>query len=177
MIDQFNVYFIYLVLFRTCNSLLYLGTNSLTQGFGLPVTLANIFRLLGGVLDLTVLVILLFNYIFEWCKYAYSGTIIDINALLLISGLHWALFIRQKERVQPVFIIGVMTMMLFLIVFITLFYAGFRLQLPAFMLYLGGYSFCWLIFYFYERQSLAFMENAAEKFSWVDPLIGLNISH
>jgi hypothetical protein len=86
--------FVWFILFKTCNALLYLSTNSITHYFGLPVTLANIFRFLGGILDLTVIVILLFNYIFKWCKYAYLGaslgTVIDIGALIFISGLHWA---------------------------------------------------------------------------------------
>ena len=89
-----------------------------------------------------------------------------------LDGLHWALLVRQKGQVQPVFIITVMTMLLFLIVSMTLYYAGSLLRLPALLLYLGGYSFCWLVFYSYEKQIVAFIENAAEKLSWVDPLIG-----
>jgi hypothetical protein len=64
-------------------------------------------------------------------------------------------------------------MMLFLIVSITLSYAGFRIQLPALFLYFVGYNFSSLIFHFYEKQMIAFMENAAETLSWVDPLMRL----
>lgn len=165
--------FIALILVRTCNSLLYLVTNTITHSLGLPYALANILRLFGSIFDLVVLLTLLFNYIFEWCEYAYSRTFVDIGALIFISGLHWVILVRQKERVQPVFILSVMTMLLFLIVSISLhFYGGYKIPLPALLLYFGGYNFCCLIFHFYEKQIIVFMENAADKFSWVDPLIG-----
>nr|ATP01461.1 hypothetical protein [Ulva flexuosa] len=162
-----------LILLRFCNSLFYLSSNSITHSLGLPYALANALRLLGSILDLAVLVILLFNYIFEWCKYAYSGTIIDIGALFLISGLHWAILVRQKRQVQPVFIIGVMTMLLFLVVSLASDYTGaLQLQLPALLLYFGGYNCSWLVFHFYEKEIVAFIESAAEELSWVDRLIG-----
>lgn len=165
--------FIAFIIVRTYNSLLYLVANRVTHSLRLPYVFANILRLLGSIFDLVVLLSLLFNYIFEWCEYAYSRTIVDMGALIFISGLHWAILIRHKERVQPVFILSVMAMLFFLIVTTSIYvYGGYKIPLPALFLYFGAYNFCCLIFHFYEKQISAFMENASEKLSWVDPLLG-----
>ncbi len=140
----------------------------------LGITLCTfILRLLGSIFDLSVLLVLLLNYIFEWSEFAYSRTFIDIGAVFFISGLHWVILVRQKERVQPVFILSVMTMMLLTILSLALPYLKLSYAaVPALLIYSGGYHFCCLVFHFYEKQIIVFMENAADKLSWVDPLIG-----
>ncbi len=168
----------YLIILRTYNSLFYFGISSITHRLELPVTLANTLRLLGGILDLTILVILLLSYILEWCESAYKYPILGVGALIFICGVNWVAHVWQKQRVQPVFIIAVITTVLFLITFLAFSCLGlsYKTAPPALLVFYGGYSFCWLIFSYFKKVLISFAKRIGENLRWIDPLMG-NMQH
>lgn len=155
-------------------SLIYLVTNYITHKLNIPIILANVLRLLISCLDSLILLILLFRYIFEWCYMAYEYSIIGVLFSIFICVLNWAIFVRQDERVQPVFIIGTFCFIVLFILYCQFISMGLGYKgilSPLFMFNII-YMSCWLIFDPYAKAITRFMEHVGNNLSWIDPLIG-----
>lgn len=116
------------ILIKLVTSLIYLVINYITHKCTLPVTLANVLRLLISCLDSLILLVLLSRYILEWCYMAYEYSIIGVLFSILICALNWAILVRD-ERVQPVFIIGTFCfIVLFILYILSVYFYGTGLQ-------------------------------------------------
>lgn len=159
-----------LILIKLISSLIYLIANFITHKIKFSVTYANILRFFICTLDFAILLILLSGYILEWCVMAYGSYMVPLSIFLCAAS--W-LALATKSRVQFVFIICVLTLIVLLVIhfqFISMNYV-YR-QMPALYIFNAAYIGCWLIFDRYPKTITSFMERIGEKLSWVDALLG-----
>lgn len=109
--------FSWLIQIKLITSFTYLLVNYITHKIKLPVTLANVLRLLLSCLDFVILMILLSGYILEACYMAYRFSILGVLFLILLCAANWILLVG-KDDVQSVCITNILSLVILLILHI-----------------------------------------------------------
>ena len=161
------------ILIKLVTSLFYLVINYVTHKIALPVTLANLLRLIISVFDFAILLVLLFCFVWELCEMAIAFSILGILFTIIMCATSWLVLVRQQE-VRSVFIIGVFSLIVLLILHLQFFFMDLMYKGPMAALFIFNITYiaCWLVFDAYPKGITSFMERVGEGLYWVDPLIG-----
>lgn len=167
-----------IILIKLIMSLIYLITSLITHKIALPVTLANVLRLFISSLDFVILLTLLFHYVWEFCALGYTYPLIGFTLFILTCGVNWAMLIRNDKQIQPIFIIGVFSFIVLILLHWLSISTNFMYKgtVPALLLLNTIYLLGWLMFDFKKQIITNFAEKIGEQLSWVDSLVG-NMLH
>ena len=170
MLSQIN--FQTLLLMKLLASLFYLIINYITHKIKLPVTLANVLRLTVGVFDFAIILVLLFCFVWELYEMAIAFSILGVLFTIVMCATSWLVLVREQE-VRSVFIIGVFSLIVLLILHLLFFFMGLMYKGPMAALFIFNITYiaCWLVFDTYSKTITNFMERVGDTLSWVDPLI------
>lgn len=162
-----------LIFIKLVTRLIYLTLNYTTHLLKLNVTLANVLRLVISVFDFAIILMLLFCFVWELIEMAIAFSVLGVLFMIVMCATSWLVLIRQQE-VRSVFIIGMFSLFVVLILDLLFYLMHFTYKGPMAALFVFNIAYiaCWLVFDLYPKEITSLMERVGERLTWVDPLIG-----